>query len=170
MSTFRIQKNKDNPYVMINKGMLQDSILSARAKGLLAYLLSLPNDWQIYELEIARHFSDGRDSIRAGVKELIRRGYVIRGKRLRNELGQLRGYEYDVYEVPQNQTLNPYDGKPYVGESDTTNNDKTNDLHAGQTQRERELIAKREAYKERLDDIEFEMLKQIEQENASTDR
>lgn len=44
MATYRINKDKDNPYVMMNKGFIQNPYLSMQAKGLLAYFLSLPND------------------------------------------------------------------------------------------------------------------------------
>ena len=44
----RFKKDTDNPYVMIRKEMLLDKALSLKAKGLLAFLLSKPDDWQIY--------------------------------------------------------------------------------------------------------------------------
>ena len=50
-----------------------------------------------------KHSSDGRDSLRTGIKELERAGYIHRTRR-RNEKGQLREYEYEVFEQP-NPTL-----------------------------------------------------------------
>ena len=97
-SMFRIVKNKDNPYVMLNKEPLNDERLSWKAKGILAYLLSLPDDWQIYEEEVQRHSKDGLDSLNTGIKELIENGYIER-LRSRDEKGRLRGYEYSVHEV-----------------------------------------------------------------------
>ena len=47
---------------MINKEMAQDKTLSWKARGLLLYLLSLPDDWNIYESELIKHATDGRDS------------------------------------------------------------------------------------------------------------
>ena len=44
----RKAKNKDNPYVMMAKSAVQDDKLSWKATGLLSYILSLPDDWQIY--------------------------------------------------------------------------------------------------------------------------
>ena len=117
---FRVQKNKDNPYVMMNKSFLMDCDLSAKAKGILGYILTLPDDWQIYLDELTTHFTDGRDSIRNGIKELLNNGYIVRSERNRDEKGHLKGYTYDVYEV------RTYDGKSnvgksYVGKSNTTN-------------------------------------------------
>lgn len=118
-SIFRVQKNKDNPYVMLNKEFLNNQDLSLKAKGLLAYLLSLPDDWQIYESEIVKHHSDGKDSLRSAIKELIDSGYILR-ERIRNEKGQLQGSNYLVYEVPT------YSGKSNIGKPATTNNNITN--------------------------------------------
>lgn len=116
---FRVQKNKDNPYVMLNKEFLNDTRLTAKAKGILAYLLSLPDDWKIYESEVATHFADGVKSINSGIKELIVYGYIIRN-RLRDSKGKFIGYEYCVYEV---STETP---KTENGKRHTTNNNITN--------------------------------------------
>jgi hypothetical protein len=47
MTNIRVLHNKNNPYVQINRKSLQNSKLSWEARGLWAYLLSLPNDWNI---------------------------------------------------------------------------------------------------------------------------
>lgn len=129
LATFRIQKNKENPYVMINKEFLEDEKLSAKAKGILAYLLSLPDDWQIYEEELVKHFKDGIDSLRTGIKELVNIGYIER-VRIRDEKGMLRAYDYSVYEVPihmgKSKVGESKIGKPKVGKSNATNIDFTN--------------------------------------------
>ena len=126
---FRVEKNKDNPYVMINKTMLDDNRLSWKAKGILSYLLSMPDDWQVYESEIQKHASDGIDSLSSGIKELIDKGYIKR-ERKRNEQGHLKGYEYVIYEVSTESGLSKVGlskvGLSKNGKSKTTNNDLTN--------------------------------------------
>jgi len=99
MTVFRVAKNKNNPYVMINKNCLQDPNLSWKAKGILVYLLSLPDDFVIYYDEVITHSADGKSSFRAGIQELIDHGYVIR-KRLRNSKGQVDDWETIVFEDP----------------------------------------------------------------------
>lgn len=118
---FRVCKNKDNPYVMLHRGFLNDERLSWKAKGILAYLLSLPDDWQIYENELINHSIDGRKSLSSGIKELINFGYIYREK-TRNEKGQFIGYTYCVFEV---STESPFSdlGKSSLGKSATTNNE-----------------------------------------------
>jgi|SRR5690606_6156707 len=104
--------------------MIHDSRLSFKAKGILTYLLSRPDDWQVYEVEIIKHAKDGRDSVRSGIKELIDCGYIERTER-RNEKGQFKGYEYEVYEVP-NRSGKSDMGNSDIGQPHTTNNDLTN--------------------------------------------
>jgi len=121
---FRIQKDKDNPYVMVNKQLLNNTELSWKAKGLLTYLLSLPDNWKIYEDEIVKHAKDGKDSLKSAIKELIANGYIER-ERIRSATGQLRGYAYCVYEIP-NQDGKSNNGKSINGKSIPTNNNYTN--------------------------------------------
>ena len=117
-SMFRVEKDRNNPYVVLNKEFLNDINLSIKAKGLLAYLLSLPNDWQIYENELVQHHKDGRDSVKAAIKELMNNWYISR-TRIRDEFGHLKCYEYRVYESSHQNGLSNV-GKPNIGKSDTT--------------------------------------------------
>ena len=125
MSTFRVMKNPDNPYVMINKVFLNDEHLSWKAKGLLTYLLSLPDDWQIYETELTKHSKDGKDSTKTTIKELIDNGYIERLDRVRDSKGRLSSYNYNVYETNNNHNGLSYVGMSNVGKADTSNNNLT---------------------------------------------
>ena len=123
MSIFKIHK-RENPFVQIDKTSIMDARLSFKAKGILAYLLSRPPNWQVYEIEIIKHAKDGRDSVRSGIKELIDCGYIDR-KESRNEKGQFKGYEYSVYETPNRDGLSNI-GKSNIGESNTSNKELSN--------------------------------------------
>lgn len=116
---FRVFKNKENPYVMVNKSFVNDESISWKAKGVLLYLLSKSDDWRIYETDIIKHATDGRDSVRSAIRELIKAGYIKREK-VRDDKGRIVGSNYVVFEVP------PRDGFPVDGESDTTNNELVN--------------------------------------------
>lgn len=113
MSIYRVVKDRGNPYVMINKCAIVDNSLSYKAKGILMYLLSKPDNWQVYEKEIVKHSTDGRDAVRSGLQELVKAGYIKRDPK-RNERGQFKGYEYSVYEVPH-RSGKPDFGKPDIG-------------------------------------------------------
>lgn len=98
-------------YTVMNNTCLQDPNMSMKAKGLYAYLMSLPEDWVLHQTELKRHFKDGRDSIRTAVNELIENGYVTKVD-TRNELGQIVDCTYTVYEEPRKSTENPATEKP----------------------------------------------------------
>ena len=93
----RVKHDKDRPYVVFNKATINDSELSFKALGILLYLLSKPNDWQIHEDAIADTHRDGRDSVRAGLKELRDRGY-IRKVAIRGEDGKIERWETHILE------------------------------------------------------------------------
>jgi len=95
----RVQKDKNNPYVVVNKQFVEAIDLSWKAKGILLYLLSLPDEWLIYETELATHSKDNISSLRSGMKELIDCHYIHR-KRIRNPNGKFSIYEYIVTETP----------------------------------------------------------------------
>lgn len=114
----RVEK-RDNPYLIIDKTGLTDDRLSWKAKGLLAYLLSLPDDWTVRERDLAKRSKDGRDSTRSGIQELINNGYVIR-KRLHDANGKFDGWETIVYELPQKVEETPKGDSPPRSEKPTT--------------------------------------------------
>lgn len=87
-----------NNYVCISNEILQRKDLSMQAKGLLVYLLSLPEDWEIHKSEVWKHFSNGRDAVYRAFEELERKGY-IQGKKYRDKLGRFQ-HQYTVYEEP----------------------------------------------------------------------
>jgi hypothetical protein len=112
----RTRKNRENPYVMVDKYGINDERLSLKAKGLLVTLLSRPDDWQFYMSELAKTCKDGIDSVRSALNELRKYGYVSM-ERVRNEKGQLKHTEYVVYERPfeeqeEAKTLQPQGIQP----------------------------------------------------------
>ena len=70
MSILRVSKNKDNPYVMIDKRSISDDRLSWKAKGILAYCLSMPDDWIFYKNELVSSHANGRESVASILKRL----------------------------------------------------------------------------------------------------
>lgn len=94
----RVQKNKENPYVMINKGFLENVELSWKAKGLLTYLLSRPDNWQIYVSHLIKQSTDGNTAVRSALKELKTFGYLQKYPvRIGNKIVY---WESLVYEIP----------------------------------------------------------------------
>lgn len=96
-------KRKTNFTIIGNTG-LKDKRLTLKAKGLLAYMLSLPDDWVFYETELKEHSKDGRDSIRSALKELEKSGYLVRSQK-REDTGKFGQKEWSVSDEPS--TENP---------------------------------------------------------------
>ena len=78
----RVEKNRN--YTTIHNEFLKRKDLSWKAKGIMTYLLSLPDDWVVNLDEIKRNATDGESSFRSGWKELVSAGYVSR-KPVRDE-------------------------------------------------------------------------------------
>ena len=97
MPTIRIEKTKD--YTVMANHHLRNKALSLKAKGLLSYILSLPEDWNYTLSGLATSCKDGLDSVRQAVCKLETYGYVVRS-RIRDARGRLRDTEYVVYESP----------------------------------------------------------------------
>ena len=129
-TVFRVEKNKN--YTTISNHHLQDRNLSLKAKGLLTLILSLPPDWDMTLKGLVSLSGDGVDSVRSGIQELEKAGY-LRRSRSRNNLGQLVCTEYTIYEhaVTENvaseteidDNLNIiYSEKSHIGKSDVDKN------------------------------------------------
>lgn len=72
----RVEKTKN--YTVIHNQFLKRKDLSWKAKGILAYILSLPDDWNINLKEIMKHATEGERAFRSGWEELTKLGYVKR--------------------------------------------------------------------------------------------
>ena len=103
MSIIRGEHNRQNPYAQINKSGLQDTSMSWEAKGLWAYLLSLPDNWQVSVAHLTKTFPAKTMQIRRILLELIALGYCKR-QQLRNG-NQFGKYEYIIYETPMRQEV-----------------------------------------------------------------
>lgn len=104
MATIRVQKNKD--YSVINNTGLNDPNLSFKAKGILAYLLSKPDDWTCQVQDLSKNSADGRDSIYSGLKELRTNGYLI--KRPIRIKGKVSEWEEILFETPNTEAISIY--------------------------------------------------------------
>lgn len=102
MAIIRINKNKENPYVMLNKTALNDDKLSWKAKGIFAYLMSKPDDWICKVEDLKKHAKDGADSVKAGLRELREHGYMIK-RPIRDNKNVIVEWEEALFETPQDE-------------------------------------------------------------------
>ena len=118
MGIFRVEK-KDN-YVVLDKVFLNDKRLSWQAKGLLAYMLSMPNDWVFRIEDLKNRSSNGRDSTKSIIKELQEYGYII--KEQARQQGKFSNNRYIVLERPTSPlTENPSTENPSTENPSTEN-------------------------------------------------
>lgn len=96
----RLRRNRGHE--PIRRETLQDrDRLSFKARGILGYLLSLPEDWETNARRVVAqggkpgHRGDGRDSVRAGLNELEDAGYLIRHRSHLPDGGWLWVWIYD---------------------------------------------------------------------------
>ena len=93
MSVFKIEKNQN--YTVMSNHHLRDRNLSYKAKGLLSFMLSLPEDRDYSLAGLCSISKENRDGIRSILKELQEHHYV--------EIEKFRGdkgcseYNYLIY-------------------------------------------------------------------------
>jgi hypothetical protein len=86
-------------FVIVDQTAVEDTRLSWAARGLLAYLLSRPDDWKVLVNDLKKRGNLGRDGVYALLRELRGAGYV-RFERNRDAQGRMRGGTYIVSEIP----------------------------------------------------------------------
>lgn len=113
MSVFRVEKN--NNYTVMANYHLRDKELSFKAKGLLSYMLSLPEDWDYSLNGLASVSKEGIKAIKNIIGELKEQGYLKINK-IRKENGQYQ-YEYLIREIPEGIEPEYQKGYAVKGES-----------------------------------------------------
>ncbi len=130
MGIIRIDKTAGN-YFIASKYYVEDENISWKAKGIMSYLFSKPDDWQIYQTQLEKVSKDGKASVRSTINELINNGYMTRQSR-RKTNGDFDGYDYTLHEYPINNGVRKMEiakmeiAKMEIAKSDTTNNNSTN--------------------------------------------
>lgn len=98
--TVRIVRHAaERDFTILRNEAIRDSALTWKATGQLCYLLSLPADWRLRLSHLSKQKKDGRDSTRAGFKELEHAGYMWIEK-LRDEKGKFVETVWNVSDMP----------------------------------------------------------------------
>ena len=108
MAIIRIEKSKN--FTVISNVALRDKDLSLKAKGLWATMMSCNDYWTFTIDGLVAMTTDGKDSVRSGLRELEQKHYLIRTPK--KDKGRF-GYDYTLYETPYRENR--------VGKSDAVN-------------------------------------------------
>ena len=112
----RIHK-RSNPYVQIDRKTIEDTRLSWKARGLLAYLLSKPDHWTIRMSHLVQQATDGMDALKSAMVELRESGYAVL-------IHTKDGATWNIYEQCRANTNKPQGEKPTVAKSAASKKDK----------------------------------------------
>lgn len=125
-----LRRGKERGFVAFDKRVLGDQKLSWKAKGILAYLLSKPEDWEFYLEDIKHQSTDGITAVRSALQELEDGGYLERKPAQDEKTGKLEGWLWIIDELPscrfpayRSGDENRNTENPNFGFSHTTNND-----------------------------------------------
>lgn len=103
-----LKAKRTSNFTILSNEILQSETLSFKAKGMLAYLLSLPSDWVLYKSQLHKNCKEGVDAIRSIWKELEEEGYIISVKMVDSETGHF-SYNHVVYDYPAGKEENLLD-------------------------------------------------------------
>jgi len=108
-----LKKNRKR-YLIADVAILENPLLSWKAKGLLLYLLNRPDKWIANERDLINRSTDGIWSVHAAQKELKEAGHL--------EIKKFNGsdWEWRVYEVSNRKPI--YRKPTPISNTDSNNN------------------------------------------------
>lgn len=120
-----------NDFTTVPNSTFQRSDLSWKAKGLLIYLLTLPDDWEITKQDLSNRSTDGYDSTDSAFRELQEKGYIVEDGEKRKS-GKFSGKNYLVFPEP-NFTVRENPERFTDGQFTVTVNPEQQNIHISNT-------------------------------------
>lgn len=114
MSIRRARLAFESQFVQIPNEWLRDTRLSRRARGLLAEIMTHESGWEITIESLVEKGPEGRDALRAAIRELEDAGYLRRERQKTD--GKFSGMDY-VLQMPPETLPIPSVGKSNVGKT-----------------------------------------------------
>lgn len=144
----RIRKEYSKGFTTTSNTIIRDERLTWKARGIFNYLWSMPDDWDFYAKEVAKHAKDGIHSLDSGLDELAKYGYLER-TRLRDKKGRFGAPVWVLHDDPADAQKpkcdfpildNPILEKPILDNRTLLNKYPTKDIPTNKKQKEREII------------------------------
>lgn len=114
-----IRKKQKERFSIVDNKVIEDKRLSFKARGLLIYMLSKPDDWKFYTEELAKRSNkDGISAIKSALNEIESAGYLTR-KQEHKKNGQFTSQDWiltDTSTIPP-QVEKPLADKPLAGKA-----------------------------------------------------
>ena len=135
-----VRSGRREGFTVLYNTMITDKRLSLKARGLFAVMMSRPDEWKFSVSGLAAFTGEGKDSIRSGLMELERVGYLLREQGHKDD-GAFGGNVYILQDFAP-----PLSGKPDNGEiplsgntDDGENRQRETPLSGNPTQRNKDL-------------------------------
>lgn len=144
----RIRKEYSKGFTTTSNTIIRDERLTWKARGIFNYLWSMPDDWDFYAKEVAKHAKDGIHSLDSGLDELAEYGYLER-TRLRDKKGRFGAPVWVLHDDPVDDQKpkcgfpildNPILEKPILENRTLLNKYLTNQTSTKKIPEERESI------------------------------
>lgn len=100
MTLIKVIHDKNNPYLTVNTTITNDSSLSYKAIGIWFYAFSKKDDWKFYMSDLVKRHTDGKLSVRTGLQELEKAGYLHRVQN-KDEKGRYGSSDWIFFETPK---------------------------------------------------------------------
>lgn len=123
----------DVPFTQVANCVLNDKNLTARAKGIFAYLFSKPSGWDFNYIRVAKDHLESKNTILKTIQELEERGYLERRRLSSGRIEYFLSYEpvtKDWVEAKTKFRSDQTSVRPKIGhvnnKENTSNKDKEN--------------------------------------------
>ena len=125
MNTGQIVKGKrKHDFAIIPNEISQSKELTMEEKGMLCFLLSLPENWVLYKKNLYNQMPDGKHAVDRVFKSLQQKGYILSCRQIDAATGRMDGWNHIVYDEPHlNREADlPTFGFPVLGETRESGN------------------------------------------------
>lgn len=116
-----IRRKKNPNYTTVSNVFLRDKELSLKSKGVMAIVMSLPNDWDFSISGLVGIVQEGESAIRSAIKELIDLGYCK--KEIERDKGTFSKW---VYTFSEEKEFSPFVENPQVENPQVENQGQLN--------------------------------------------
>ena len=94
----------EHSFTIISNEVIEDTNLDWKDLGLLVYLLSKPDNWEISLAHLAKQKRTGQDGVATAIKNLKQAGYI---RMKRHSTGHVDWYVYDRPQIDSPKLDNP---------------------------------------------------------------